>query len=179
MTDLEIVTPRLLLRPPLPGDAPSVLKTMLDPDTARWNPQPTVTDEAAAIDWCTRMADWSNGDHATWHAVDASSGEFVGIVSVFAIDADHRTGKVGYRIAPVSRGQGFGSEALRAVTMWAFVELPIERIQLEHAVQNPASCGVAVRAGYRLEGVLRSSYRLPDGSRDDEHVHGRVVGDPD
>ena len=152
---------------------------MLDPETVRWNPQAAVTDEQAAVDWCARMADWSAGDHATWNAIDLSSGDFVGNVSVFAIDEEHQTGRVGYRITPAMRGSGLGSEALRAVTAWAFAELALARLQLEHEVGNVASCRVATRAGYRLEGVLRSSYRRPDGSRHDEHVHGRLASDPD
>jgi RimJ/RimL family protein N-acetyltransferase len=134
-------------------------------------------DDASALEWCRRMADWSAGDHATFHAVARSSGAFVGYVSFFAIDEEHGTAKVGYRIAPTSRGQRFGSEALAAATGWAFRELDLARIQLEHAVGNPASCAVAAAAGYRLEGVLRSSYRAPDGTRHDEHVHGRLASD--
>ncbi len=150
---------------------------LLDPETVRWNPAAEVVDVATAEDWCARMADWSAGDHATFHALDASTGSFVGYVSIFSIDPEHRTARVGYRIAPASRGHRFGAEALRAVTAWAFESLALERIQLEHAVGNPASCAVATSAGYRLEGVLRSSFRAEDGSRHDEHVHGRLATD--
>ena len=49
--------------------------------------------------------------------------------------------------------------ALLAVTGWAFGELGIERISLPHTVGNDASCRVAEKAGYLLEGVMRGAWR--------------------
>ena len=43
---------------------------------------------------------------------------------------------------------------------------------------NPASCAVALRAGYPLEGLLRQSFVYGDGQRYDEHLHARLVTDP-
>ena len=54
------------------------------------------------------------------------------------------------------------------------------RIELYHAVENERSCGVAKRAGYPPEGVKRSAMSYPvDGRRSDEHLHARLVSDPD
>jgi RimJ/RimL family protein N-acetyltransferase len=55
--------------------------------------------------------------------------------------------------------------------------LRLHRIELCHAVANPASCRVADRAGYRAEGTLRESYRYGDGRRYDEHLHARLATD--
>ena len=41
---------------------------------------------------------------------------------------------------------------------------------------NPGSCRVAVKAGFALEGTLRSAMRHPDGWHD-MHLHGLVPGD--
>ena len=60
-----------------------------------------------------------------------------------------------------------------AVTRWAFEEHELMRVQLEHALGNPASCRVAELAGFRLEETARSAYALPDGEREDCHLHGR------
>jgi RimJ/RimL family protein N-acetyltransferase len=64
-----------------------------------------------------------------------------------------------------------------AATRWAFGALDLVRIELCHAVVNPASCRVATKAGYRLEGTLRQSYVYGDGRRYDEHLHARLAGD--
>jgi RimJ/RimL family protein N-acetyltransferase len=64
-----------------------------------------------------------------------------------------------------------------AVTRWAFGSRGLMRVQLEHAVPNPASCRVAVAAGFVLEGTARSAYAVPGGGREDCHIHGRLPSD--
>ena len=86
-------------------------------------------------------------------------------ISLFAIDAHHATAKVAYRVMPAKRRQGYAREAVMAVTSWAFTELDLARVQLEHCVANTSSCHVALASGYRLEGTLRSAYRTDDGAR--------------
>jgi RimJ/RimL family protein N-acetyltransferase len=172
---VKINTARLLIRLPEPKDAASALEMLQDPETVRWNPAAEVVDTDSAAAWCARGADWASGDHATWHAVDPATDELIANVSVFAVDRDHRTAKVGYRVMPAFRRRGLGREALTAVSNWAFAGLDLARIQLEHAVDNPGSCQVATGAGFQIEGVLRSSYAEPDRTRHDEHVHGRLA----
>ncbi len=174
---MELLTRRLRLRLPSEADAEQALVLLRDPEVRRWNPLDQDPDLHAARAWCARLADWSDGGHATWHVDDRESGRFVANVSLFEIDDEHATAKVGYRVLPDARGRGVAREALLAATAWGFAERGLARIQLEHAVANPASCRVAEAAGYRLEGTLRSSYLL-DGERYDEHVHGRLATDP-
>ena len=147
-----------------------------DPEVVQWNPAPAVTDLETARDWCIRGGDWTSGDHATWHAI-SESGRLMANVSLFELDAEHRSAKVGYRVAPWARRQGIATEALRAVCGWAFRERDIDRIQIEHVIVNVGSCRVALAAGFAQEGVLRASFLAADGTRYDEHVHGRLSGD--
>jgi RimJ/RimL family protein N-acetyltransferase len=175
---VELMTGHLLLRRPLEGDAADALAMLRDPDVVRWNPAPAVVDVQTARAWCARGADWSDGTHATWHAVDRSTGRLVANCSIFAIDRDHATAKIGYRVVPWQRRRGVGSEVVAVVTRWSFAELGLVRIQLEHAVANVGSCRVAAKAGFVLEGVLRSASRDGLGTRHDDHVHGRLATDP-
>jgi RimJ/RimL family protein N-acetyltransferase len=137
-----------------------------------------VVDRDSARVWCLSGADWESGNHRTWHGVDPATERLIVNISLFAIDADHATAKVAYRVVPWKRRQGYACEALQAVTAWAFRELHLARVQLEHSVPNTASCQVAVASGYRLEGTLRSAYRTADGVRHDDHVHARLAIDP-
>lgn len=149
---------------------------MLDIDTQRWNPGRTA-DLAAAAAWCERQADWADGTHASFAIIEAASGRFAGSVSVHSVDPHQADAEIGYRVAPWARGRGFATEAVAAASAWAFDNLPVVRIELCHAVANPASCAVATKAGYALEGVLRSSYVYGDGQRYDEHLHARLASD--
>jgi RimJ/RimL family protein N-acetyltransferase len=171
-------TPELVIRPPLPEDAPEALELMNDPDVRRWNPTREAADLAMAEAWLRDAADWSEGTHATWTAVDPATGRMVGNVSLFAIDRDDAVAKIGYRVLPAARGRGFARQMVDAVTRWAFNERGLARVQLEHAVPNLASCRVAVAAGFVLEGTTRSAYAVPGGTREDCHIHGRLATDP-
>lgn len=168
-------TGRELLRRPHEDDAAEALRMLRDPAVALWNHAPAVTNLETARDWCRRGGDWSDGTHVTWAVADVASGRLVGNVSLHAIDAEQASAAIGYRVTPDARGRGVATRALAAATEWAFPQLAMVRIQLEHAVANPASCTVANRCGYQLEGTLRAGYVYGDGQRYDTHLHARLA----
>src|SRR5215475_237464 len=172
-----IETERLRLRAPEADDAAGVFEMVSDVDIRRWSPVSRVTDLASAAAWCAEVADWSAGDRATWSVVEKDTGKFVGSVSVHSIDRVQADAEIGYRITPAARGRHIAVEAVNAVTAWAFDNLSLVRMELAHAVANPASCAVARHSGYRLEGLLRQSFVYGDGHRYDEHLHARLVTD--
>ena len=174
---VTLTTHRLVLRRPRLSDAEDALLLLQDPEVMTWHPASAVVDLDSARDWCRRGADWDDGAHCTWHGVDPGSDRLIVNVSIFAVDALHRTAKVAYRVVPWQRRRGYAREALQAVTQWAFQDLGLARVQLEHSVPNEGSCAVALGSGYRLEGTLRAAFRTPDGVRHDDHVHGRLATD--
>jgi RimJ/RimL family protein N-acetyltransferase len=175
----RLETADLVIRPPADEDAPAAFELLNDPDVRLWNPARDCPDLQTAQAWCRGGADWSDGTHATWHAVDKATSRMVGNVSLFAIDSDDRVAKIGYRVHPAARGRGVARQMVDAVTRWAFESRGLMRVQLEHSVRNEASCRVAVAAGFVFEGTARSAYAVPGSDvRDDCHVHGRLPGDP-
>lgn len=174
---MELLTEHLVLRKPSEADAEDALAMLQDEETLLWNPAPLVVDLQSARAWCASGADWGDGTHATWHALDRTSGRFVANCSVFAIDREPATAKIGYRVAPWGRRRGVGRAMVDVVTRWAFAELGLARMQIEHAVANVASCRVAAGAGFPWEGTLRSASVDGRGERHDDHVHGRLVTD--
>jgi RimJ/RimL family protein N-acetyltransferase len=175
---VEIELGEWVLRPPRPDDADEALTMLSDPDVRQWNPVPSVVDLADAERWLARGADWKSGDHATFSVVETATGRFFGSVSLFRIDREQAGASIGYRVAPGARGRGVATAAVEAVTEWSFREIGLARVELCHAVTNPASCRVAVKTGYSLEGTLRQSMVYGDGKRYDEHIHGRLASDP-
>ncbi|HTE71835.1 MAG TPA: GNAT family protein [Actinomycetes bacterium] len=176
---VEISAGAWQLRPPHPREAEDALAMLHDPLTRRWNDAPKVVDLATARAWCESGADWSDGTHATFSVLDATTGRLAGTISLWQIDLqESRSAWVGYRTAPWARGCGVATAALLAVTGWAFGGLGVERISLPHTVGNEASCRVAEKAGYVLEGIMRGAWREPDGTRLDDHLHARLSTDP-
>jgi RimJ/RimL family protein N-acetyltransferase len=176
---VRLETTDLVLRPPVEEDAPEAYVLLNDPDVQLWNPGRACPDLETAAAWCRDGADWSDGTHATFHAVDPESAKMLGNVSLFAIDLTDRTAKIGYRVLPTARGRGVARQMVDAVTRWAFEARELMRVQLEHSVHNEASCRVAVTAGFVLEGTARSAYAVPGtDDREDAHIHGRLPTDP-
>ena len=110
-------------------------------------------------------------------AIVGDDGAFLGLALAPSIDEEAAEAELGYIVAAHARGRGVASEALRSSPRWAFEERGIQRAYLLIDVDNPASSTVAERAGYRLEGVMRSTY-LKQGRRGDTELWSRLPGDP-
>lgn len=88
---------------------------------------------------------------------------------------------IGYAVAPTARGRGVGGTAVALLTDWLLDPDggDLLRVQLDHAVENVASCRTAVRAGLPVEGVRARFLPLQDGPdapvvHHDVCLHGRV-----
>lgn len=175
---VEIVSGRYRLRPPSPREAQEVLAMAQDPEIRLWNGLARVTDEESARAWCQRWSGWNGGTSAQWGVFEAAEHTLLATISLSDIDMRNSSAEIGYRVAPWARGKGVATMALMSVADWAFGTLGLTRLQLLHGRENHASCRVAVKAGFALEGELRSSHRYGDGELHDEHLHARLAGDP-
>jgi RimJ/RimL family protein N-acetyltransferase len=174
---VELTAGDLLLRPWREDDVDAYWAALQDPDLRLWNGSGVESrDDLAAM--LARRRDWSAGDHASWAVVDATTGELLGSVSVHRIDRTEADAEIGYWTLPAARGRGIAGAAVDAACRWAFTELGLERIELCHAAENPASGRVAEKAGFTLEGRLRQSHRYGDGRRHDELLWARLHDDP-
>lgn len=82
----------------------------------------------------------------------------VGSIGVFRCDNIHsRTAEMGYYIGEPYWGRGIGTSAVRQVCGYVFEHTDIIRIFAEPFAYNTASCRVLEKAGFELEGVLRSN----------------------
>ncbi|HYU83885.1 MAG TPA: NUDIX hydrolase [Kribbellaceae bacterium] len=75
------------------------------------------------------------------------------------------------------RGRRVAPRAVRMLASYAFTELGLERLHAEVDAENRPSSRVALRAGFRREGVLRGSATLGDERRD-MIVYGLRRDDP-
>ncbi|SEG73820.1 Protein N-acetyltransferase, RimJ/RimL family [Nonomuraea solani] len=149
-------------------DAPAVFRAFQAPDLRRQAPWPVVTLKDA-MGW---IASWQGAGHA--FAV-TSDDQVVGNVAVARID-DHDNGWVSYWVVPEARGRGIAAAATDLLARWAFEERGLYRLELGHRTNNPASCRVATKAGFRPEGIERGKLCY-DGVRYDVERHARLAGD--
>lgn len=96
-------------------------------------------------------------------------------------DTHHSTAWMSYWLAPVARGQGLASRALDTLSRSRFAD-GFHRLELGARANNPASIGVAERAGYLREGVERERLRYLDeqgrAERFDVVRFARLATDP-
>ncbi|MER7708603.1 GNAT family protein [Kitasatospora sp. NPDC097605] len=174
----------LLLRPWGPelevrgGAVASLAAAAADPEISLWNPlraADPVQAQAFIDKWA---AGWESGTLAYFAILDPAGADLLGTAALRWTDRADGLAMVGYWLLPAARGRGAVTRATRAITRWGFETAGARRIELAHAVDNPASCRVAERCGFPLEGTLRASYRFGDGRYHDEHLHARLATDP-
>jgi RimJ/RimL family protein N-acetyltransferase len=172
---VELAVGALRLRPWRVEDADAVLAALQDDEVRLWNGFGEVTVEEVGV-WLTRRMNWASGDHASWAVVDEDD-RLVGSVSLHSVDAVQNDAEIGYWTVPAARGRGVAATVVDAVCRWAFDALPVDRIELCHAVENVASGRVAEKAGFQREGRLRRSFRYGDGVKHDELLWARLADD--
>lgn len=162
----------LLLRPWEDADAPAFLSAYQDERTRRWHTR-RPSSEARVVEWFVGYRrDWTAERGAHW-AITRDGAEVLGRIALRGLDLHDGIARVGYWVLPAARGAGVATRGLGALTAWALDEAGFHRLELEHSTRNHASCGVATRAGYLLEGTRRSA-ALHDDGHHDMHLHART-----
>ncbi|UJB45814.1 GNAT family N-acetyltransferase [Streptomyces sp. A1-5] len=163
------------LRPWHRSDADALAAAGRDPAIRQWNRLLVDTPDEAR-QRIERMHDrWRAEQSAIW-AIARPGGEAMGLIGWGDIDLAGGSAEILYWILPAARGGGVMVEATRRVSRWALDDLGLHRLRLCHSVANQASCRVATKAGYSLEGTMRSALLHADGWHD-EHLHALVQGD--
>ena len=165
-----------LLRPWRLSDARAVVDAFNDPEIQRWHVR-RADSEDEARQWISEWRDgWTAEAQLNWALVDRTSDSLTGRISLKCVDLHDGSAEAAYWMAPAWRGRGLCSQALTTLCQWAFREVGFQRIGLEHSVANLASCRVAEKAGFRVEGIRRSAALHADGWHD-MHVHALLAGD--
>jgi RimJ/RimL family protein N-acetyltransferase len=166
----------LTLRPWRHTDVEAVLVAFGPEEMARQAGEPIDTVEAAERWLRARHDHWQAGSGYSW-AITDRGGVVLGNVMIGAVDRHHGTGWVSYWTAQAARSRGVATAGVRAVAAWAFDDVGLFRLELGHRTNNPASCVVAARAGFLVEGLQRAKLRYDD-QRYDVELHARLATDP-
>lgn len=150
-------TPRLDLRPYTEADLPALAATMTDPDVVRYL-YSEVMDEAALREELARKRSRTalrvEGDGLSPAAVLRETGEVVGDAALIWVSEQHRTGELGYIVAPAFQGRGFATEIGRELLRIGFEDLGFHRMIGRCDARNTGSWTVLERLGMRREAHL-------------------------
>jgi aminoglycoside 6'-N-acetyltransferase len=112
------------------------------------------------------------GDAFFLGAFHRETGQFVAQVYVGAVDWQVPAFTIGFFADQAHQGQGYVTEAVRAVLGVLFQEMGAHRVRMECDDTNARSQRVAERCGLVREGHLREDKIHPDGTRSGTLLYG-------
>jgi len=171
LTDGEIT-----LRPWRDSDV-DLAAPLADDEMVRWFDFPGIPPRSELAAAVSRWHQQYDDDRSVVNFAVELAGEPgpVGTVEVRRTGDD--VGQVSWTTYKPFRGRGIAPRAVRLLATYAFSELGLERLHAEVDAENRASSRVALRAGFRREGMLRGSATLA-GERRDMIVFGLRRDDP-
>jgi RimJ/RimL family protein N-acetyltransferase len=173
------------IRPPLAGDRVR-LRAIEEDDLPRLNElilDPEVLNHLDLVQFGQPVA----GIHAFWEstrgrddvvvfAIEAPSGEPIGISALEQINWGARTAVLGIWIGQPYWGKGYGTDAVRTICRFGFDQMNLQRVSLHVYETNPRGRAVYEKVGFKLEGTMRrAQFRF--GRYVDGHVMGLLKED--
>jgi RimJ/RimL family protein N-acetyltransferase len=146
-------TDRLILRRFTGGDVDNLVELDSDPEVTRYLTRAMPVREEVAtrtIPWMLAYYDEHPG-YGTWAAIEKASHQFIGWFHLRPAHDDGREDEpeLGYRLRRSSWGNGFATEASRALIGKAFSELGARRVFALTMAVNAGSRRVMEKAGMR------------------------------
>jgi [ribosomal protein S5]-alanine N-acetyltransferase len=149
-----ITTDRLQLRRPRTTDADDVFAYARDADVTHFMDWPTHKAIKTVTEWLSDCRSlWESGAEFTWFITPRSEERVIGAISLRV--AEYKA-DFGYVLNKNVWGNGFGTEASRAVVNLAAGLPGVYRVWATCDVENVASARVLEKVGLMREGVLRS-----------------------
>ncbi len=161
----RIETHRLILRPFRIEDAEDMYTNWAsDPEVTRfltWPAHGSIDVTRRVLeDWIPRYGD---GGYFQWAIEWKETGRAIGSIAVVRLDEETESAEIGYCLGRDFWGRGIMPEALRAVMDYLFAVVGLNRIASCHDVNNPKSGRVMVKAGMKMEGILRGAEKNNTG----------------
>jgi RimJ/RimL family protein N-acetyltransferase len=169
----ELETERLRIRAVRADDAALLYPSSLEvrpilrryPASFPWAVEESTLEAVSA--YCRDAAERFSARDAFPFLVFLRDGEHVGNCALHDLDWKVPKCEVGYWQRPSLCGRGLMTEAIAAVTAFAFERLGMRRVEALPEARNEASRRLCERVGLVLEGTLRNYRAAPDGTLTD------------
>ncbi|MCP5059310.1 MAG: GNAT family N-acetyltransferase [bacterium] len=175
---LELTTDRLALRALHPDQAEEILAGIHASflNLHRWMAWAT---EIPTLEWQREHLVALRAKHLAGESLSFSlflreGGAFVGNCGIPRLDWDERRFEIGYWCHEAHEGEGYVSEAVRALTDLAFGSFRAQRVELRMSELNRKSWRVAERCEFTLEETLLNDGCHPDGSARNTRVYVKL-----
>jgi len=157
----------IVLRPPELADVDAITAACQDPDIPRFTRVPSPYARENGVEHVMKTArGWREGTEAVFVINDAETGSLLGSIGLMRLSEGPNVAEIGYWVEKSARRRGIATRAVKLVAHWGALDLGIQRIELMTRVENVPSQGVAARAGFTREGLLRSYTTIGCGVTD-------------
>ena len=157
----NLQTERLFLRRPVVEDAVPIFEQYAqDEEISRyltWEPHKSIADTKSFLKRCRNS--WQKGSAFPWTIIRKSDSQLLGMIEIVNIDQSGVS--IGYVLARAFWGNGYMTEALRAVINWSLSQTDVYRVWAICDTENQSSARVMKKAGMQKEGILRRWVKLP------------------
>jgi RimJ/RimL family protein N-acetyltransferase len=161
-----IETDRLILRRITPEDEADIFTIFSNPEVTRFYDLDTFTDSAQARELIERhRIQFEKDAGIRWGITRKGSSRLIGTGGV-GWQWWNFSAILGYELAQEFWNQGIMTEAIRAMTGYAFSTMGMNRIQATTELENAASMRVLQKVGFQEEGILRGWGFWKGGFRD-------------
>ena len=156
----QLTTARLYLRRFQRDDSEPLLAMRNDPEVARYQSWSTSNREgiSAFIESQQQVEPGMAGEWFQFAVTLQGRGTLVGDCGLHVLAEDTRLAEIGYTFSRAFQGQGYATEAVRAMLDYAFGALKLHRISAICDVRNGGSIRVLERLGFRREGHTRQAF---------------------
>jgi ribosomal-protein-alanine N-acetyltransferase len=164
---LTLTTDRLRLRELNMSDAPDVFAYASDPEVTRytsWATHQTLADSERFLE--SVVLKYYTEKPMDWGIEHKDSGKLIGTCGLINWEPNHARAEIGYVLARPYWGQGYATEAVRAVISFGFHVMLLNRIQATCMLDNTASARVMEKVGMQYEGILREYALIREQYRD-------------
>jgi RimJ/RimL family protein N-acetyltransferase len=171
--DYPLETPRLRLRPFTRGDVDAVFAYRQREDVALYLFDVALSREECALAVQQRIGQIAleaEGDKIILAVDLEASGALVGEVSLIWRSADARQAEIGWIFHPDYQGQGYATEAARALLDLAFGPGEMHRVMARCDIRNIASSRLMERLGMRREAHFRE-HMIFKGEWNEEYIY--------
>jgi RimJ/RimL family protein N-acetyltransferase len=178
----RIETPRLYIRPCMPGDGSDVFNAIQESrnELKQWLPFARKAQTLEEVEAGVRdsYAEFIKKTDIRLHIYLKDTDGFIGSTGFHRIDWDVPKVEIGYWLHTKHTKKGYIVEAVMALAQFALNELSCQRVEIRCDERNAASKRVPEKLGFTLEGTIRHDH-LDENGKDARNtcVYSLIPGD--
>ena len=155
----RLETENLILKPLEMSDKEFIFKQFSDPDVTRYlvddEPLTRIEEAEEMIVFYTVTEPHTRN---RWVIIRKSDTVPIGTCGYHIWNKKDNTCEIGYDLSPAYWGKGYMTEALRRAITMGFEDMGLNRIQAFVDVRNTKSVNLALRLGFKQEGIIRDKH---------------------